>query len=304
MEFIQYTMQVIMSFLMLTMAFIMLPRASVSGGRIMEVLDTKPSIKDPQNPRPIKNAYKGVVEFDHVTFAYPGAEEPLLQDIHFTANPGQTTAFIGSTGSGKSTLINLIPRLYDVTAGTVRVSGTDVREQTMEALCGQIGYVPQKGVLFSGTVASNLSFGAPNANIQQMREAAQTAQAAEFIDEMPEKYEAPIAQGGTNVSGGQRQRLSIARAVMRKPSVYIFDDSFSALDFRTDAALRAALAETTRDAAVLIVAQRISTIMNADQIIVLDNGRVAGIGKHRELLNTCDVYREIAQSQLSEEELA
>ena len=304
MAFMQYTMQVIVSFMMITMVFIMFPRAAVSGDRINEVLGTEPTILDPVQSKRGKHNLRGTVEFRDVVFAYPGADEPVLQGISFTAKPGQTTAFIGSTGSGKSTLINLIPRFFDVTGGQVLVDGVDVRDYTAEDLCARIGYVPQQGILFSGTVGSNLRFGAPGASDEQMRTAARTAQAEEFIDKMEEGFDSPIAQGGQNVSGGQKQRLSIARAVVRDPEIYIFDDSFSALDYRTDAALRKALAQSTEGAAVLIVAQRISTILGADQIVVLDKGSMVGIGTHSELLSSCEVYREIALSQLSEEELA
>lgn len=304
MAFIQYTMQVIMSFLMLTMVFIMFPRAAVSGDRLNEVLETTSSIPEPEAPKQGSPAMRGTVEFRDVSFAYPGAAEAVLEHISFTARPGETTAFIGSTGSGKSTLINLIPRFFDVTEGGIFVDGVDVRDYAAEDLCAKIGYVPQKGVLFSGTIQSNLRFGAPDAPDEKVRDAADTAQAVEFIDKLEEGFDSPIAQGGQNVSGGQKQRLSIARAIVRDPEIYIFDDSFSALDFRTDAALRRALAEKTGDATVLIVAQRISTILSADQIVVLDRGRVVGIGNHRQLLDTCEIYREIALSQLSEEELA
>ncbi len=305
MAFIQYTMQIVMSFLMLSMMFIMLPRASVSGVRINEVLSTEISIVDPPNPKRFSDeALRGVIEFKNVTFRFPGALEDTLHDLSFTALPGKTTAFIGPTGSGKSTLINLIPRLYDVTGGSITVSGRDVREVTQRDLHDQLGYVPQKGVLFSGTVESNLKYGCPDASDETMRLAADIAQAEEFIAALPERYESPIAQGGTNVSGGQRQRLSIARAIAKKPPVYIFDDSFSALDFKTDAALRRALHDVTGDSTMLVVAQRVGTIMHADQIVVLDEGRVVGIGRHEQLLKTCDVYREIAQSQLRKEDLA
>jgi ATP-binding cassette subfamily B protein len=304
MAFIQYTMQVIMSFLMITMVFIMFPRASVSGDRIAQVLATENTIADPADPKRGDDALRGVVTFQNVSFRYPDAEEAVLEDITFTAEAGKTTAFIGSTGSGKSTLINLIPRFYDVSSGQVLVDGVDVRDLTMDDLRAKLGYVPQKAVLFSGTVSTNLRFGEPGATDEQVQQAAQTAQAAEFIEKLEEGYDAPIAQGGQNVSGGQKQRLSIARAVVREPEIYLFDDSFSALDFRTDAALRRALNEQTKGATVLIVAQRISTILSADRIVVLDRGRVAGIGTHRELMESCEVYREIALSQLSQEELA
>lgn len=305
MAFMQYTMQVIMSFLMLTMMFIMIPRASVSAARVAEVLDTEPSILDPENPKQTTvEQTKGVIEFKDVDFSYPGAEEPVLNGISFTAQPGETTAFIGSTGSGKSTLINLIPRFYDVTKGQITIDGQDIRDIKQSQLRDKIGYVPQRAILFSGTVDSNIKYGEPSAGQPEVVEAAEIAQAAEFISNFEEQYGTPIAQGGTNVSGGQKQRLSIARAIVKKPKIYIFDDSFSALDFKTDAILRKALSERTKNATVLIVAQRISTIMKANKIVVLDEGKIVGIGTHRELLDTCEVYKEIALSQLSEEELA
>lgn len=303
MAFLQYGMQVIMSFLFMSIVFIMVPRASVSAQRIQEVLATDPVIKDPQTPqKPTGN--KGEVQFIDVTFAYPDADLPVLQNISFTAKPGETTAIIGSTGSGKSTLVNLIPRFFDVTEGKILVSGVDIREMTQEDLCEEIGYVPQKGVLFSGTVESNVKYGLPEASQLQMEEALRVAQAYDFVDQLEGKTEAPIAQSGTNVSGGQKQRLAIARALIKEPDIYIFDDSFSALDFRTDAALRKALAEKTMHATVLIVAQRISTILNAEKIIVLNEGKIVGMGRHRDLLKECKVYYEIAASQLTEEELA
>jgi len=301
--FLQYATQAIMAFLLITMVFIMFPRASVSADRIGEVIETDISIQDPKKPVDVSALRGGKVEFNHVTFAYKDADEPVLRDISFTALPGQTTAFVGGTGSGKSTLINLIPRFYDVTKGSVKVDGVDVRDMRMEDLYKKIGYVPQKGVLFSGTVASNLKYGAQEASDTDVEAAADTAQASEFITQLDGTYDAEVAQGGTNVSGGQKQRLSIARAILRKPEMYIFDDSFSALDFTTDAKLRNALSAERKEKTVLIVAQRISTIMNADKIIVLDEGRIVGQGTHQELLKTCDVYREIASSQLSEEEL-
>lgn len=303
MAFMQYAMQIIMSFLMISMIFIMVPRASVSAERIAEVLAVDPVIRDPEHPISFPNQHPGQLVFDHVSFSYEGADEDVLHDISFTANPGETTAFIGSTGSGKSTLINLIPRFYDVTRGEIRLDGTDIRKVSLKDLRDRIGYIPQKGVLFSGTIASNLRYGDQEASDAVLEEAADIAQASEFIQSGENGFNRAIAQGGANVSGGQKQRLSIARALVKKPDLYIFDDSFSALDFKTDAALRAALKDTTKDAAVLIVAQRINTIMHADQIVVLDHGRIVGIGTHRELLATCCTYQEIARSQLSKEEL-
>ena len=304
MAFIQYSMQIIMSFLMITAMSIMLPRANVSARRINEVLETEVSVHDPENPVQPSENVKGTVEFDHVSFAYPGAEEEVLSDITFEARKGETVAFIGSTGSGKSTMINLIPRFYDVTEGFITLDGKDVRTLTQHDLREELGYVPQKGVLFSGTIASNILYGNPDGSEAEMKEAAEIAQATEFIEEKHKKYESPIAQGGSNVSGGQKQRLSIARAIAKKPKVYIFDDSFSALDYKTDVTLRAALKEKTQDSTVIIVAQRISTILHAEQIIVLDDGKIAGIGTHKELLKSCDAYYQIASSQLSEAELA
>ncbi len=302
MAFITYTMQIIMSFLMLTMISVMLPRAAVSANRINEVIETDISISDKENAS--ENAItEGRVCFDDVSFRYGDADADVLEHISFTAEPGQTTAIIGSTGSGKSTLINLIPRFFDVTSGKITVDGTDVRDMSQKHLRSKIGLVPQKGVLFSGTIATNLRFGNKNATDAEIAEAAEIAQATEFIESKPERYETPVAQGGTNVSGGQKQRLSIARAIAKKPKIYIFDDSFSALDFKTDAALRKALSEKLGDSTVLIVAQRISTIINAEKIIVLDDGKIAGIGTHKELMENCDVYRQIAYSQLSEAEL-
>ena len=303
MAYIQYAMQIIMSFLFITMIFIMVPRAMVSAQRIAEVLDTELSIRDPEQPKALGDA-AGDLVFDDVSFRYGNAEEDTLSHISFTAKRGETTAFIGATGAGKSTLVNLIPRFYDVTAGAVRLNGVDVRDVRQAELRKQIGYVPQKGVLFSGTIASNVRYGREDADEQAVLEALDYAQASEFVSELPGGTENPIAQGGTNVSGGQKQRLAIARALVRKAPVYIFDDSFSALDFRTDAKLRRALASFTKDSIVLIVAQRVSTILNAEQIIVLDEGRIVGKGTHRELLETCPTYREIAESQLSKEELA
>ena len=304
MAFIQYTMQIIMSFLMICMVSIMLPRAAVAADRVDEILASKTAIEDPENPETLPAGSKGEVVFDHVNFRYPGAEEDVLHDIHFTAKPGQTTAIIGSTGSGKSTLVNLIPRFYDVTGGRILIDGTDIREITQHELRDKLGYVPQKGVLFSGTIESNILYGNPDGTKAEMEEAASIAQATEFIEEKRKKYDSPIAQGGTNVSGGQKQRFSIARAIAKKPDVFIFDDSFSALDYKTDVTLRAALKEKTQDSTVIIVAQRISTILHAEQIIVLDEGRIAGIGTHKELLKNCDAYYQIASSQLSEKELA
>ncbi|MCI8814918.1 MAG: ABC transporter ATP-binding protein [Lachnospiraceae bacterium] len=304
MAFIQYAMQIIMSFLMLTMLSIMLPRASVSANRIAEVLDTESMVNDPENPKKAHTGEKGTVAFERVSFSYPDADEKVLRDITFTAKKGQTVAFIGSTGSGKSTLLNLIPRFYDVTEGSVKVDGVDVRQMSQRDLRDKLGYVPQKGVLFSGTIHSNIAYGCPGAPQTQVEQAAAIAQAEEFIMEKPEKYESPIAQGGSNVSGGQKQRLSIARAIAKQPEILLFDDSFSALDFKTDVALRKALKKVTAETTTLIVAQRISTIIHADLIVVLDRGRVAGQGTHRELMESCEVYRQIAMSQLSEEELA
>lgn len=303
MAFIQYAMQIIMSFLMITMMSIMLPRAGVAANRILEVLDTPLSIEDPENCVKPEEKEKGTVVFDHVSFAYPGAEEEVLSDITFEARKGETVAFIGSTGSGKSTLVNLIPRFFDATKGSVRVDGVDIRQMKLGDLRERIGYVPQKGVLFSGTIDSNLRYGRENATREELEKAAAIAQATEFIEQKEEGMESPIAQGGSNVSGGQKQRLSIARAIAKRPEIYIFDDSFSALDFKTDAALRKALKEETEEATTLIVAQRISTILHADRILVLDEGKVVGMGTHKELLQSCEVYQQIARSQLSQEEL-
>ena len=304
MAFIQYTMQIIMGFLMLCMLSIMLPRAAVAADRVEEVLSSRTVIHDPEQPKSFSGEKKGLLVFDHVSFKYPGADENVLHDITFTAKPGETTAIIGSTGSGKSTLVNLIPRFYDVSEGNITLDGVDIREVTQHELREKLGYVPQKGLLFSGDIASNIMFGNPGGSEREMTEAAEIAQAAEFIDAKPDGYHSHIAQGGSNVSGGQKQRLSIARAIAKRPEVFIFDDSFSALDFKTDVTLRKALKKRTKDSTVLIVAQRISTILNAEQIIVLDDGRVAGIGTHKDLLKNCEVYRQIAASQLSESELA
>ena len=303
MAFIQYTMQIIMGFLMLCMLSIMLPRAAVAADRVEEVLASWTAIKDPDRAEHFSENEKGVLRFDHVSFRYPGADENVLEDITFTAKPGETTAIIGSTGSGKSTLVNLVPRFYDVTAGSITLDGADIRNVSQHELREKLGYVPQKGVLFSGDIASNIMFGNPDGGEAEMVEAARIAQAEEFIEGKKDRYQSPIAQGGSNVSGGQKQRLSIARAIAKHPEVFIFDDSFSALDFKTDVTLRKALRQKTKESTVLIVAQRISTIMNAEQIIVLDDGRIAGVGTHRELLENCEVYRQIAASQLSEVEL-
>ena len=301
--FIQYTMQIVMAFLMISMFSIMLPRANVSANRIFEVLNTKIPVENPNNPRNFGKRVKGLVEFKNVSFRYPDSDEDVLMDISFTAQPGTTTAFIGSTGSGKSTLINLIPRFYDVSDGEILIDGINIKDVEIEQLNKKIGYVPQKGVLFSGTIASNIKYGNEDMSDNQMEKAASIAQAVEFINEKEKKYLTEIAQGGTNVSGGQKQRLSIARAVAIDPEIYIFDDSFSALDFKTDSELRRALHKETKDATIFIVAQRVNTIMNADQIVVLDEGRVVGIGTHKKLLKSCEVYREIASSQLTKEEL-
>ena len=303
MAFIQYTMQIIMGFLMLCMISIMLPRAAVAADRVEEVLKSETMIHDPKQEKHFPEDGKGVLTFNHVSFRYPGADEDVLEDITFTAKPGETTAIIGSTGSGKSTLVNLIPRFYDVTSGDITLDGVDIREVKQHELREKLGYVPQKGVLFSGDIASNIMFGNSHGSDDEMIEAAEIAQATEFIDTKPEKYKSPISQGGSNVSGGQKQRLSIARAIAKHPQVFIFDDSFSALDYKTDVTLRRALAEKTSGSTVLIVAQRISTILHAEQIIVLDEGKVAGKGTHAELLKNCPVYREIAESQLSKKEL-
>ena len=304
MAFLQYALQVIMSFLMISMVFIMAPRAAVSVRRVAEVLDTEPSITDPAKPQPLTPGGTGRIEFRDVTFAYPGADEPVLSGISFVAKPGQTTAFIGSTGSGKSTLVNLIPRFYDVSAGQILLDGVDIRRLRLTDLASQIGYVPQKGVLFRGSIASNIAYGAPEADEAAIAHAAEVAQASDFIAQLDDGMASEVAQGGTNVSGGQRQRLSIARALAAQPQVYIFDDSFSALDARTDATLRQRLTQELAGKTVLIVGQRIHTIAKADNIIVLDEGKIVGQGRHQELMQTCAVYQEIAASQLSEHELA
>ena len=303
MAFIQYTMQIIMAFLMICMISVMLPRAAVSAGRVDEVLTSETLIHDPGNPSHIPEEGKGKVVFDHVSFRYPGAEEDVLHDISFTAEPGKTTAFIGSTGCGKSTLVNLIPRFYDVTDGKITIDGKDIRNVSQHELREKLGYVPQKAVLFSGDIASNILYGNPEGSEAEMTEAATIAQATEFIEQKKKKYKSTISQGGSNVSGGQKQRLSIARAIAKHPDVYIFDDSFSALDYKTDATLRAKLKEKTSESTVMIVAQRISTILHADQIIVLDDGQIVRKGTHKELLKTCEAYYQIASSQLSEKEL-
>ena len=302
MAYMQYVMQIIMAFLMMSMMFIMIPRASVSAVRIADVLESDPQIKNRPDAL-LFSSSEGVLRFDHVSFRYPGAEEDVLHDIDFTAKPGETTAFIGSTGSGKSTIANLVPRFYDVTEGSITIDGTDIRDMELHSLRSQLGYVPQKAVLFSGTIDSNLRYADKNATDEEILSGAQIAQAMEFIDSRPEGFETPIAQGGSNVSGGQKQRLSIARALVKKPQIYIFDDSFSALDFKTDSALRAALRKETGGSTVLLIAQRISTIMDAEQIVVLEAGKIAGKGTHEQLMKSCEVYREIALSQLSKEEL-
>jgi ATP-binding cassette subfamily B multidrug efflux pump len=303
MAFIQYTMQIVMSFLMISMVSIMLPRASVSANRINEIIETDEAIKDSKEPKKLNPSKKGLVEFKNVSFRYPDSDEEVLSDISFTAEPGKTTAIIGSTGSGKSTIVNLIPRFYDVTSGNLLIDGVDIKDISNKDLRKIIGFVPQKGILFSGTIESNIKYGNPNMSDEQMIEAAQIAQATEFIESKPEKYQEPIAQGGSNVSGGQKQRLSIARAIAIDPEILVFDDSFSALDFKTDSILRAELAKKTQDKTVIIVAQRINTILNADQIIVLEDGKVVGKGTHEELIKTNETYKQIALSQLSAKEL-
>jgi ATP-binding cassette subfamily B protein len=302
--FLQYAMQILASFLMASVMFIMIPRAQASANRINEVLELQSEVLDPVRPRTPDPARRGTVEFCNVTFAYHGAERPAVRDISFAVHAGETTAIIGSTGSGKSTLLSLIPRFYDTTAGAVLVNGLDVREMSQEELRSCIGYVPQKAVLFTGSVADNIRFGKEDASDEEVRQAVQTAQAMDFISTMEQGFDSIVSQGGTNVSGGQKQRLAIARALVKRPDIYLFDDSFSALDFKTDARLRAALRQETAEATVIIVAQRVATIMNADRIIVLNEGRIAGIGTHRELYAGCEVYREIVASQLSEEEIA
>ena len=303
MAFIQYAIQILFSLMMVSFLFIMLPRASASSARINEVLALSPGIRDVEGARTAEKEH-GHIEFRNVTFGYPGAEEPAVRDISFDAKPGEVTAIIGGTGSGKSTLVNLIPRFYDAASGSIQVDGVDIREMPQEALRGKLGFVPQKAVLFNDTIAGNIRYGRQQATDEEVAHAAETAQAREFILAMPDGFQSMVAQGGANLSGGQKQRLAIARALVRKPEIYIFDDTFSALDFRTDALLRAALRKETAEATVIIVAQRVNTVMDADRIIVLDEGRVVGAGTHRELLRTCDVYREIVLSQLSEEELA
>lgn len=303
MAFIQYTMQIVMSFLMISMVSIMLPRASVSANRINEILETEEAIQESKEPKKLDSNKKGLVEFKNVSFRYPDSDEEVLSDITFTAKPGETTAIIGSTGSGKSTIVNLIPRFYDITSGNLLIDGVDIKEISNKDLRKIVGFVPQKGILFSGTIESNIKYGNPNMSDEQMIEAAQIAQATEFIEAKPEKYKEPIAQGGSNVSGGQKQRLSIARAIAIDPEILVFDDSFSALDFKTDSTLRAELAKKTKDKTVIIVAQRINTILNADQIIVLEDGKIVGKGTHEELIKNNETYKQIALSQLSEEEL-
>jgi ATP-binding cassette subfamily B protein len=303
MAYIQYAMQIIMSFLMLTMIFIFIPRASVSANRIHEVLKVDPEITDPDNPKQLPKDFKGEVEFRNVCYRFPGAEENILNHISFTAKPGETTAIIGSTGSGKSTLLNMIPRFYDVCGGQILLDGIDIREVKQHDLRDHIGYVPQKGILFSGTIESNLKYADDDATLEDIQKAAEIAQATEFIETKEEKYQTPISQGGINVSGGQKQRLSIARALLKRPEIFLFDDSFSALDFKTDAALRRKLKQETGESTMIIVGQRIATIKNAEQILVLDEGKLVGKGRHDELMKTCQTYQEIARSQLSEEEL-
>ena len=303
MAFIQYTMQIVMSFLMISMISIMLPRAAVSAKRINEVIDTTPSIKDKDKTKDFDDDKKGLVEFKDVSFKYPDADSEILEDISFTAEPGKTTAIIGSTGSGKSTVVNLIPRFYDVTGGELLIDGVNIKDVSQRELRSKIGFVPQKGMLFTGTIRSNIKYGNPSMSDEDMIKAATIAQATEFIESKPKKYDEEISQGGTNVSGGQRQRLSIARAIATDPEIFVFDDSFSALDLKTDSKLRAALKEKTENKTVIIIAQRISTILDADKIIVLEEGKIVGIGKHEELMKNCEIYKQIALSQLSKEEL-
>jgi ATP-binding cassette subfamily B protein len=300
--FLQYILQILFAIMTAVIMFVLVPRAAVSSGRIREVLDTEPSIVDP--PAPISPLRGGLVEFRGVEFRYPGAEEPVLRDISFAAHPGETTAIVGSTGSGKSTLINLLPRFYDATEGTVLVDGVDVRDMDRQDLWSRIGFVPQKAFLFGGSVATNLRYGDQDASDEAIWETLEIAQAKDFVAELPEGLEAPVAQGGANLSGGQRQRLAIARALAKRPEIYVFDDSFSALDFRTDARLRAALRRELGGATVIIVAQRVGTILHADRIVVLEDGRIAGIGTHDELMASCETYREIVLSQVTEEEVA
>jgi ATP-binding cassette subfamily B protein len=302
--FLTYIMEILISIMMAMMMFVMWPRAEASADRIKEVLETEPTINEPDDPVILKSK-KGTISFKNVTFKYEGAEEPVLRNISFEAKPGKTTAIVGSTGSGKSTLINLIPRFYEVTEGKIEIDGVDIRELSMENLRDSLGFVPQKAYLFSGTIASNLAYGKKDATEEEMWHALEIAQAKDFVEELPDKLQAPVDQGGTNFSGGQRQRLSIARAIVKKPKIYIFDDSFSALDNRTDANLREALKEETKNSTVIIVAQRVSTILNADLIIALnDDGTIAGQGKHSDLMQSCEVYRELVKSQLPEEETA
>jgi ATP-binding cassette subfamily B protein len=302
--FLQYAMQILFSLIMASMMFIMVPRAQASAERINEVLATVPEMKDAERVKSADDSRRGYIEFRDVAFSYQGAEEPAVVNISFSAKPGEVTAIIGSTGSGKSTLLNLIPRFYDVDSGSILIDGVDVREMSQEALRAKIGFVPQKAVLFTGAIADNVRYGKEDASDEEVQKASEIAQATEFIYGMKDGFGSTIAQGGTNVSGGQRQRLSIARALVRKPEIYVFDDSFSALDFKTDSRLRAALKRETADSTVLIVGQRVATIMDADRIIVMDEGRIVGMGTHKELYKTCEVYREIVSSQLSEEEIA
>jgi ATP-binding cassette subfamily B protein len=304
MAFMQYAMQIVFAFLMMSMLFIFLPRAAVSGDRIADVLETELEINDPENPRQFHDPFKGEINFQDVSFRYPGAEDDVIQNISFVALPGETTAFIGSTGCGKSTVINLIPRFYDVTRGKILLDGIDIREVKQSDLRDKIGFVPQQGTLFSGTIESNLLYADKDASLEILKESADIAQASEFIFEKEDGFQSEIAQGGSNVSGGQKQRLAIARALVKKPPIFIFDDSFSALDFKTDSTLRRELKKKTGESTVLIVTQRVATVKNADQIVVLDEGRIVGKGTHHELMKTCDTYQEIASSQLSKEELA